>query len=487
MTDIHANVRKCSAPGRIDAKLKNMTLSADACYKAVLAHDHRFDGLFFTCVQSTNIYCRPICPAVTPRREHCTFVSTAAKAEALGYRPCLRCRPEYAPGTTETSLTAAESLAHHIDQTLMADATFSSIAPSFGVSERHLRRTFKEAFGIEPHQYLITRRLLFAKQLLQDTALTTANIAFAAGFGSVGRLTITMKKAYGFTPQQLRKNAPRDSQQSLELKTAYRPPFDWESILTFLAGRATPNERIEDGAYYRVVENGLEIRVSHLPEKSLLIVTIPAELSKQAYQLVRRVRKLFDLDADPQAISQVLQQNSYIAPLIRQYPGIRTPGCWDEFEMLLRVIIGQQISVAGATTVMSRLINRVGITPAAIAASSVDTIAGIGMPGKRAQTILTCGRLVQSGQLQLQESNPTRLYNQLIGIPGIGPWTAEYIKMRALHWPDSLPVEDLGLQKALIPGQKVTKKILSSSLQTASPWRSYATMLLWKSLENNGG
>ncbi|HSX28896.1 MAG TPA: Ada metal-binding domain-containing protein [Candidatus Saccharimonadales bacterium] len=465
-----------------------MDLSAPTCYQAVLSHDRRFDGVFFTCVKSTGIYCRPICPAIVPKQANCTFVSSAAEAEKAGYRPCLRCRPEHAPAHINgVADSLADRLASHIEETLLADETLSEVARRFNVSERHLRRLFVQRFGLEPKAFLTTRRLLFAKQLLQDSSLPITHIAYSVGFGSPGRLTITMKKAYGFTPERLRRETHvHKSAQPLMLRADYRPPFGWTALLQFLQKRATPDEWVDGQTYHRLVD-GREIIITNVPDKSYLTVRLPLELSRQAHAILAKTRRLFDLDANPVSIETALAADPLLSRLVAKYPGLRVPGCWDSFETLLRAVIGQQVSVAGATTLMRRVAESIGITAAAISGSTPEAIAALGFPHKRAATIWSLGNAVQSGALQLDESDPQLFYENLIAIPGIGPWTAEYLRMRVLHWPDAFPAGDLGLQKALVPGERQTPRQLEARALTWRPWRSYATMLLWKSLEEQGG
>ncbi|HYG84081.1 MAG TPA: Ada metal-binding domain-containing protein [Verrucomicrobiae bacterium] len=463
-----------------------MNFSQESYYKAVLAHDRRFDGQFFICVSSTGIYCRPVCSAQVPKIENCSFVATPAAAEKAGFRPCLRCRPERAPGTTPTLPSAAQQLAAHIDDTLLMQQTLADASRSFAMSPRHVRRLFAQEFGVEPKDYLTTKRLLFAKQLLQDTNLPIAQVAYAAGFATPGRLTINMRQSYGFTPRQLRKNRQDLPDQAVSLRTDYRPPFDWQNLLSFLRGRATPFERVLGDTYIRTINN-YEIKVQNVAHKNQLLIEIPAALAGQSYRIVRRVRKLFDLDANPLVIAASLAEDPQLKKLIEQYPGLRVPGCWDNFEMLLRVILGQQVSVAGATTLMNRLASNIGTRPAQIAASTPEAIAQIGVPLKRATTIWQVGCMVQDGSLRLDEPNPVRFYERLVAIPGIGPWTAEYLQMRLLHWPDVLPAGDLGLQKAVQPGSRFTERQLRERAKKWQPWRSYATVLLWKSLDNQGG
>lgn len=367
------------------------------------------------------------------------------------------------------------------------DETLGGIAGAYGMSERHLRRVFVETYGVEPKQYLTTRRLLFAKQLLQDTQLPIIDVAYSSGFNTPGRLTINMRNAYGFTPQRFRQeNAEVKSSDAIILRADYRPPLDWEALLEFLKGRTTPLEWVEGGAYNRSVQ-GHTITVTNSPEKNRLNIRVPVELSLQSHRILRKVRNVFDLDANPQVIQEALSEDPLLAGLIAKNPGIRVPGSWDGFELLLRVIIGQQISVAGATTIMTRLAERIGMTPDAIAASSPSEIATIGMPAKRAITIWEVGRQVQSGAIRLDKRNPQVFYDQFVAVPGIGPWTAEYLCLRVLHWPDAFPSGDLVLQKVLMPGAKRPEKQICERAEAWRPWRSYATLLLWKSSKNNGG
>ncbi len=456
-------------------------------YKALLAHDRRFDGVFFICVLTTKIYCRPICPTHPPLPKNCQFVATVAEAEKRGFRPCLRCRPELAPLQSVADSTPACRLARHIEETLLIDETLAGVSKSLGISERHLRRSFYEVYGVEPRQYLTTRRLLFAKQLLQDTQLPIRDVAYSAGFGSPDRLTVNMRTAYGFTPTRFRKEKSPQKSQFITLRADYRPPFDWQGLLKLLKDRATPFEIIEDEIYKRTV-NGGTIVVSNEAAKNRLRIQIPMELSQGAYMIIQKVRRLFDLDANPEVISAALQLDPFMRQLAVRYPGIRVPGAWDEFELLVRVIIGQQISVAGATTVMTRLVENVGISPEALASSAIEAITAAGIPSKRAETIHEVAMLVAKNSLQLSDRDPTTFYNQLIAVPGIGAWTAEYALLRILHWPDAFPAGDLGIQKALSKGEKKISEGEARARAAAwRPWRSYATILLWRSLVNHGG
>ena len=257
-------------------------------------------------------------------------------------------------------------------------------------------------------------------------------------------------------------------------------------MLDFLAGRATPLERVTGSTYYRIVD-GYEIAVSNKATHNQLLIHLPVELSRQAYEILRQVRKLFDLDANPQVIEATLGHDPLLDQIIAAYPGLRVPGCWDNFEMLLRVIIGQQVSVAGATTIMRRLADTIGLTPLAISRSSPAAIAALGMPKKRAATIWSVGVMVHEERIDLSVRDPHTFHAQLISIPGIGRWTVEYLQMRVLHWPDAFPAGDLGLQKAAVPGRRLTERQLRARADSWQPWRSYAAIMLWKSLINKGG
>jgi AraC family transcriptional regulator, regulatory protein of adaptative response / DNA-3-methyladenine glycosylase II len=302
-----------------------------------------------------------------------------------------------------------------------------------------------------------------------------------------GSLILSVRCANGFTRERRRIVLPvPHPSKPIILHNSYHPPFNWSALLQFLHSRATPQEWVTENAYHRLI-NGHQIIVANVPVKNCLSIQIPPGLSYHANIILCKTRTLFDLDANPHIIEAGLSRDLFLHQLIVRHPGLRVPGCWDNFELLLRVIIGQQISVPGATTTMRRLVDRIGVTPENIAASSPEAIAAIGMPLKRATTILRLAYMVRSGVLDLHERDPELFYQQLVTIPGIGPWTAEYMCMRALHWPDAFPAGDLGLQKAVMPGQRQTERQLIARASEWKPWRSYATMLLWKSLENQGG
>lgn len=475
-------------------------LDRASCYRALAAKDSRFDGVFFTGVKTTGIYCRPVCTVKTPRESSCEFFSTAAAAEAAGFRPCLRCRPELAPYALQ------QNLAHAVWQRIAAgalnDGDVERLAGEIGLSSRQLRRVLLQHFGVTPVELAQTQRLLFAKKLLQETALPMADIAFAAGFGSVRRFNALFVQRYGMAPTTIRRAAPAGNaaaHDALTLRLAYRPPFHWERILRYLAGRAIPGvECVKNGWYARSVCIGAVtgwLRVTHLPARHQLEVEAASALHPVLMPLLSRVRSQFDLDANPTVIESHLRHDALLARHIDAMPGLRVPGAFDAFELAVRAVLGQQVSVAGATTLSGRLVKRFGEavhTPlpevthhfpraAVLAAADVSDIAAIGIPQKRAQTIRGLARFAAGGGLQLRaDLSLDDAVAILKTVGGIGDWTAHYIALRALRFPDAFPAGDLGLQKAAAPGlPRLTDKQLLARAAAWSPWRAYAALVLW--------
>jgi AraC family transcriptional regulator of adaptative response / DNA-3-methyladenine glycosylase II len=477
-------------------------LNADQCYQAVLTRDARFDGRFFVAVRSTKIYCRPICRVKTPLRKNCSFYTHAAEAEVAGYRPCKRCRPELAPGASlmEVSSELARATLAFISQDFLAEGSLESLAAKLGITDRHMRKVFQDEFGVSPVEYWQTQRLLLAKQLLMDTRLPVTSVAMASGFKSLRRFNVALKERYRMTPTELRRmqSSKRvESATGFRFRLAYRPPFDWERLLTFLARRAIPGvEAIENGMYRRTVHVTRQkkdfigwMEASHEAETKTISVRLSENLVPICGTILDRVKRLFDLQADPAAINAVL------GDLAKDRPGLRVPGSFDGFEMAVRAILGQQISVAGASTLAGRFVARFGTSvttpfsslkyifpPASrIAVASVEEIGLLGMPGKRAQTIIALAKAVRNGELLLEPGHriPGTL-RTLCKIPGIGEWTAQYIAMRGLSWPDAFPHTDLGIVKAL--KEKNPKKILAMT-ENWRPWRAYAALHLWSTLE----
>jgi AraC family transcriptional regulator of adaptative response / DNA-3-methyladenine glycosylase II len=474
-------------------------------YKALTSRDSRFDGVFFVGVTSTDIYCRPICPVKTPKEANCRFFDTAQEAEHAGFRPCLRCRPELAPGGAPVD--DAERIAQLIVQRLEEGhfdekAGLEEIADQFELSSRQIRRIIRKELGVPPIQLLLTRRLLLAKQLLTETTLPITEVAFASGFSSLRRFNDAFNRRYGMPPTRLRKRATEDAaaiteSQTSTLQLSYRPPYDWKGVLAFLAARALKGiEHVTDGSYARTVQLGEAkgwIKVTQSKKKHALMVEFTHSLTPVLPALLSRVRALFDLSARPDLIAKHLSKDARLASAVKARPGMRVPGAFNGFEMGLRAILGQQVTVKAATTIACRFVEAFGepiVTPSAelhrltpvpvrIAAARVDDIARHGIVAARARSIIALAGAQGSGALCLDggaHHNPDDAIKRLTELPGIGPWTAHYIAMRALHWPDAFPKEDIAVRNNL---GGVTAKEAEVLSQAWRPWRSYAVMHVW--------
>jgi AraC family transcriptional regulator of adaptative response / DNA-3-methyladenine glycosylase II len=478
-------------------------LNPDQCYQAVMTRDARFDGRFFVAVKTTRIYCRPICRVKPPLQKNCCFFGYAAEAEVAGFRPCKRCRPELAPGASimEVSSQLARATANFINQDFLADHSLEELAGRLGVTDRQMRRVFQDEFGVAPVEYWQTQRLLLAKQLLTDSRLSVTSVALASGFHSLRRFNVSLKERYRMTPTELRKRpGARATQNSsaFSFRLGYRPPFDWERLLGFLSRRAVPGvEVIRDGAYFRTVQINRQNReyagfleARHEADRRMISVRLSDALVPVCAVVLDRVKRLFDLHADPATIHAAL------GSLAQERPGLRVPGSFDGFELSVRAILGQQVSVAGASTLAGRFATRFGTPlevpveslnclfprPSRIARATVREIGQLGITGRRAETLIVLAKAINSGDLRLEPGNRLEgTLRQLRQIPGIGEWTAQYIAMRALSWPDAFPHTDLGIRKAL--GEKNPKKILEMT-EKFRPWRAYAALHLWSSLEN---
>jgi AraC family transcriptional regulator of adaptative response / DNA-3-methyladenine glycosylase II len=420
-------------------------MSPEVFFAASRSRDPRFDGRFFIAVVTTGIYCRPICPARTALRKNVRHYPTAAAAEAAGFRPCKRCRPETSPGTpawSGTSATVARAL-RIIDETPSLD----DLASRLGVTDRHLRRLFEEHLGASPIAILQTRRLHLARTLLRETSLPIADVAFGAGFESVRRFNDAVRKAYGCTPSELRgKNV---TEGSVSIRLTYRPPFRWDAIAKFHADRGTSFG---------------DVTIEPSGDKhSCLSMTVPTSQARDIHDLVVRARRTFDLAADPIAIDEHLSKDKLLRPLLVKRPGPRVPGAWDPFEVAVRAIVGQQISVRAATTIMKRCF---------------PTFQWSGMPQSRIDTIK---RLADNRAVLVRAASLDETIERLTAIRGIGPWTAHYIAMRALSEPDAFPHSDLGLRKAAGAIGIEPSKLLDHA-ERWRPWRAYAAIALWESL-----
>ncbi len=482
-----------------------MNLEPEHCYRALLTHDARFDGRFFVGVSSTGVYCRPVCRARTPKAANCTFYPSAAAAEQAGFRPCLRCRPERAPATfgpqgpasVDASARLARIAAHRIDSGFLEERSLADLAQQLGISERHLRRVFADEFGVAPVQHAQTQKLLLARRLLRDTALPVTDIAYAAGFGSTRRLHTLFQKHYGVAPGAWRRgnHSGAADNDSIAIELAYRPPYAWQAQLDFLGGRTIAGvEAIVDNRYLRAVQLQRDgntysgwISVEHEPARHSLIVRIAASLTPVTAAICVKVRHLFDVNCDPDAIAATL------GPLAATLPGLRVPGAFDGFEMAVRAILGQQISVAAARTLAGRIAAKFGtaistpfpcITHTFPSASEwpqdATELSGIGITGARIRALNTLAHACADDSLLLEPTaDIDAALTQLQALPGIGEWTAHYIAMRALAWPDAFLHTDYGVKKAL--GESNPKRVLASAEQWR-PWRAYATRYLWYSL-----
>ncbi|MGH8077556.1 MAG: AlkA N-terminal domain-containing protein [Lysobacter sp.] len=474
---------------------------AKVCEQARLSRDARFDGLFFTAVTSTGIYCRPMCPAPAPKPKNITYYGNAAAAEAAGFRPCLRCRPELAPGAgawRRGDEVVARAL-KLIDEGALAEHPLSALAARVNLSERQLRRLFVDRLGAAPIGVHGTRRLLFAKQLLTETTLPVTEVALAAGFGSLRRFNTTFREAYRMAPRDLRKRPRADIGEALTLRLGYRPPFDFAAMLAFLRGRALPGvERVDDDSYARVIGPATTpgwLRVSAWPGgEHALKLELHGVASSRLLEIVNRLRRMFDLDADPQAIRDALSTSARLRPLLRKQPGLRLPSGWDGFEIAVRAILGQQVSVTAARTLATRLAQQFGealpepfgpglehLFPTPDALADAD-LTRVGLTRARADTVRSMAQALLDGRVDFKTE---RLLEDFIArwvaLPGIGPWTAQYIAMRALGHPDAFPTDDLVLRRAASDdGSTLASKALAARAETWRPWRAYAVMHLWR-------
>ncbi len=495
-------------------------LSHDSCYQAFLSHDARFDGRLFACVKTTRIYCRPVCRVKPPLQKNCHFVAHAAQAEHLGYRPCLRCRPELSPGysSSEASSRLAQAAASALQFPRRAAPNLEGLASKIGVTSRHLRRLFHQEFGVTPIEYAQTQRLLLAKRLLTDTKLPVAIISEAAGFGSVRRLNALFLENYRLSPLKLRKEgvvvkALDSSQLGVhKILLTYRPPYAWHEQLKYLSGRTLAGVEfvdLDNSIYWRSVriQDGATqcvgwISVSHAPEKNSLQVGLSDSLAPVIGQVMLLVRRLFDLDAHPQDVAQVLAkaQSFNFATLLEQTPGLRLAGSFDGFELSIRAILGQLVSVKAAHATASKVVLNFGQSltefsnvqpcpcesivrltpePYALLSASQESLGALGVTRQKQAAIKAIAQALVDGDLTLDPSvDVASTIVQLKAMHGIGDWTAQYIAMRALAWPDAFPSSDYGVLKALggTPAQAV------KSSQEWRPWRAYATRYLWHSL-----
>jgi AraC family transcriptional regulator of adaptative response / DNA-3-methyladenine glycosylase II len=482
-------------------------LDQEALNRARVSRDPRFDGKFYIAVTSTGIYCRPICPSRYAKRSNVRFFGTPAAAEAAGFRPCLRCRPEAAPGTPAWLGTAAvvRRALRLIHEGALDEDSVEALAGRLGIGARHLLRLFGRHVGASPIAVAQTRRLHFAVCLLAETNLPITQIAMAAGFGSSRRFNDAFRHTYGRAPRELRRAGRRSgatvSAEEVVLRLAYRPPYDWTHVRDFLATRAIAGvERVDARGYARTVacEGGHAlIRVSAVPGEDALELRVTGAPAAALMQLASVARRVFDLAADPARVAMELATDPLIGPLLRARPGLRIPGAWDPFECTVRAVLGQQVTVAAGCTFAARLVARAGIavgggdglthlfpTPASLAGASLDAL---GITRTRAATLHALARAVLEGRIDFNAA-PPELANALAALPGIGSWTAQYVALRALGEPDALPTGDLVLRRmAAPPGRAaLTSRELEDRAREWQPWRGYAVMHLWRAAAEAG-
>ncbi len=488
----------------------SLDLDPDVCYRAIQTKDARFDGQFFVAVCTTGIYCRPICPAITPKRKNCIFFLNAAAAQSAGFRPCLRCRPELSPNLfaqvgTASTVSRALSL---IASGALDEGTVGDLATRLGVGDRHLRQLFAKHLGTSPTALAQTRRLLFAKKLIDETALSMTDVAMAAGFASIRRFNDLIYKTYQRSPRDLRRRTIQSLNATcgptISLKLPFHPPFSWSAFIRFLLPRATPGlESLNLERYRRTIAlNGHHgtVEICPVAGQNYLIAHICFPKVTLLAQIIERLQRMFDLNANAAEISAQLQRDPILAKVVAMQPGLRIPGAWDPFELAVRAILGQQVSVAAATTLAGRLVKTYGepllavtpwtgtglqfVFPRPEVLADAD-LTSLGIPRNRASAITALAAAVaHNPQLLTHFQTMNEAIQTLCQLPGIGEWTANYIAMRALREPDAFPAADLGLLKAMESlGHPVTKAQLIECSQAWRPWRAYAAMHLWSSLD----
>ncbi|MEK6221986.1 MAG: helix-turn-helix domain-containing protein [Chloroflexota bacterium] len=473
-------------------------------YKAMKSRDKRFDGKFFVAVKTTGIYCRPICPAPSPKPENVKFYNTASGARKAGFRPCLRCHPESAPNSYEWDgspilLSRAMRL---ISEGFLDYGSVQDLADTLNISPRHLRRLFTAHLGTNPIAVAQTRRLHLAKKLIHETSLPFSKISQSAGFPSLRAFNHIFKATFNKTPTQLRKRAVAKAQKHLTLYLAYRPPYAWSEILAHFRTRAIAGlELVTADAYHRLVSiQGTvgEIAIFHVPNKAALRLKVSTSLSPHLAEIVSRTRRMFDLEADPMAINSTLSPDPRLAGSVNKHPGMRVAGAWDEFELAMRAIIGQQISLKGAVTMLGRLTAKFGEPNQNIEHEQLTTLfpqpddladadlSNIGLTGRRITVIRAIAHdLITRGSWRTRYLDLDSAITALTAFSGIGPWTAHYIAMRTLDFPDAFPAGDLWLRQVYSDDAKnlISQKKLVQQVEKFRPWRAYAAAHIWASLK----
>jgi AraC family transcriptional regulator, regulatory protein of adaptative response / DNA-3-methyladenine glycosylase II len=478
-----------------------MRIDDETCYRALAARDVRFDGLFFVGVTSTGIYCRPICTARRVGRARCRFFSNSALAERQGFRPCLRCRPELAPGHAPVDAVSrtARAAARRIEAgALNNGGNLERLAHDLGLGTRQLRRVVQQEFGVSPIELAQTQRLLLAKQLLTESTLPITQVAFASGFESVRRFNGLFRAHYRLPPSRMRRTSTTSpANECIKLTLGYRPPLAWPILMRFLAGRSTAGvETVTNDTYSRTATVGSHqgwLSVKPTVGRNTLSVELATSLMPALPEVLARLKNLFDLSASPDVIAGHLSVDPRLARIVAHIPGVRVPGAFDGFELAIRAILGQRISVRAATTLAGRLagrfgepfetpvpgLTRLGPTPERLATAEPADLISLGIAAPRAASIRAVARAVARREIDLEPGpDPEAVIGKLQSLPGIGDWTAQYIAMRALRWPNAFPAGDLGLLKAW--GDTSVQRLRAAS-EAWHPWRAYAAIYLWES------
>lgn len=478
-----------------------MKLTSEMCYEIIKTKDSRFDGVFYTAVKTTGIYCRPVCKVPAPKFENCDFYDSAFQAENAGFRPCLRCRPEMAPEYSEFEQTnyLMKQIILYFEEENYGTGLIQKSADYFGISVRHIHRLFQNVMGISPTQYIMTKRLLNGKRLLQDTNISITEIAGIVGFGSPNRFYQALKSKYHLTPSEIRGNGKTlQTKEWITVKLSYRPPYRWDYMMDYFKMRAIPLVEWVDelGTYrrtLRIIENDVVyqgfIEVKPVPDDHLVVVKISNGLEKVLLQVIHKIKRAFDLDALPDALPEGINK------------GIRLPGCFEGFEVVLRAIIGQQITVKAATTLSGRMVAKYGARtetpwdeltrffPSPLEFKEkdeniVDTLGSIGIISSRGHAIAHIVEQMINKEITFDSSKgPEKLIGNLMKTKGIGIWTAQYVAMRSLSWPDIFLDSDLIIKQKLMPHIDSDLKYTLAAkayAETYKPWRSYLTFSIWQ-------
>jgi AraC family transcriptional regulator, regulatory protein of adaptative response / DNA-3-methyladenine glycosylase II len=481
-----------------------MALDPDECYRAICARDPRTDGRFFTCVHTTGIFCRPICPARTPLRNNVQFVETAEAAQQLGFRACKRCRPEVKAGSAAWDLTAAsiKRALRMIDAGALDEQSIEDFAERLGIGARHLRRLIKSALGVAPNRLALARRAAFARGLIEGSNLAMTEVAAASGFGSLRRFNDVVQKEFAASPTQLRANSGASSVNGgMTLTLKGRGPVDWPALFAFYAARTIPGvETASGGRYVRALRTGDGIALIAIEQTDAHAVQVSVNGAKigELYAVTGRVRRALDLDTDVNAVTKALSADKTLAPALSKMTALRLPGAWDPFELAVRAMLGQQISVKAARTLAGRIVARYGDAlpqplqgygpthafprAAPLAAASVPDVMALGLTTARAKALIGLAKTVADDlSIFAPAQSLDALVEKLCALDGVGPWTAHYIALRAFGESDAFPASDLGLRKAYgaLTGNLPTAQELERAAAKWSPWRGYAAQALW--------